>query len=168
MGTRHLLLSLLILSILVLAAVSVVEIDRVGALESDNANLSSDVNRLNGSISYLVSGEYCFQTGLHGELWVRVVADGTGEPIQGASVTALILNYCQEPAYALNTVQTNESGYAVVPTDWVGNFTITVTSLGGIYSFTAWTGASINLATLSIPSGVSNVTVVSCLGLGCD
>ncbi|MGA1974703.1 MAG: hypothetical protein ABSG92_03630 [Conexivisphaerales archaeon] len=58
---------------------------------------------------------------------------------------------------------TNSTGYAVVSGSWVGNFTVVVTYAGGLYTFPAWTGFSINVVTLSVPSGSTKIETVGCL-----
>ncbi len=47
---------------------------------------------------------------------------------------------------------------------WVGNYTVAVTYGGRLHSFPAWTGASVNVDTLSVPSGSTKIETIECLG----
>jgi len=142
---RNALLALFIVLTIVFAAISVIESRRAAP-----------------SVIPQSTSEPCFQSAFPGQLIVRVVSDVSGEPIGGASVTAMILNYCQTPAFPLETVSTNSTGYAMIPSDWVGNYDVVVAYDGYLYTFIASTGFSIDVATLSVPSGVSNVTAIAC------
>ena len=151
MNTRDILLVVFISLTVILAVVTAIEINQVNLLSSNKGTSSSS---------------YCVQTGVHGTLLVRVLQDGSGQPVQNASVTVVILNYCQTPAWALDPMETNSTGYTG-GVSWTGNFTVSVVAEGRSYYFLAWTGAGVNVATLSIPSGTANITEVECTGFGC-
>ena len=148
MNSRDGLLVLFACLTIILAAATAIEINQVNVLTSNKG----------------ASG--CVQTGIHGDLFVRVVQDDSGQPVQNASVTVVILNYCQTPAQALDTMETNSTGYTE-GVSWTGNFTVSVIIEGRSYYFLAWTGAGVNVATLSIPSGTVNITEVECIWFGC-
>jgi len=107
---------------------------------------------------------YCIQTGIHGTLYVRVVADSTNQPISDANVTATITNYCT-PNYQTNLGLTNSTGYSS-EVDWAGNFIVSVVYAGTNYTFPALTSGAVSLVTLSIPSGITVEHEIAC-GLGC-
>ena len=112
------------------------------------------------------SSTYCVQTGIHGTLFVRVVADETNQPITGANVTATITNYCS-PDYQDTMGLTNSTGYSA-PLGWTGNFVVSVDYAGTYYTFPAQTSGAVSLATLSLPSGVVVEKTIACGGLGCN
>jgi hypothetical protein len=106
----------------------------------------------------------CTQTGIHGSLQVRVVSENSGTPVQGANVTATILDYCDSGSNqpdALGT--TNTTGYAPNLVTWTGSVTVTVTYAGAEYTFTAQTDNQM-VATLSIPSGLVVEKAIGCGG----
>jgi hypothetical protein len=117
----------------------------------------------------------CFQTGIHGTLFVRVVSNETDSPVAGANVTATVLNYCW-PTYQVALGLTNSSGYAEFPVNWTGVFLVNVTlarepnTTGVTYVFMAETSGAVSLATLSIPSGAMTGKPIACyIGfIGCS
>jgi hypothetical protein len=111
------------------------------------------------------SSSYCIQSGIHGELYVRVVADNTNQPVSGANVTATITNYCS-PDFQTALGFTNSTGYST-GLGWTGEFVVTVTYEGAHYTFPAQTSGAVSLATLSIPSGVAAERTIACYGLDC-
>ncbi|MHB8566608.1 MAG: hypothetical protein ACYC7D_07840 [Nitrososphaerales archaeon] len=117
------------------------------------------------SIETTNTSTYCIQTGIHGTLYVRVVADGTNQPVSGANVTATIMNHCGSE-YPVWQGLTNSTGYSS-GAGWTGNFVVSVEYAGTNYTFPATTSGAVSLATLSIPSGVAVEKTIACGGLGC-
>jgi hypothetical protein len=105
----------------------------------------------------------CVQTGIHGTLFVRVVADATNKPVSGADVSATITDYCNSP-YPVSMGLTNSTGYSSA-WYWTGNFEVSVAYGGATYVFPAQTSAGVLLATLNIPSGVVVEATIACHAL---
>lgn len=112
------------------------------------------------------SSSYCIQTGIHGTLYVRVVADNTSKPISGATVTATIINYCT-PNYQTDLGLTNSTGHSS-ELGWTGSFLVNVVYAGTSYTFPASTSGAVSLVTLNLPSGVAIEQTIGCGGLGCQ
>jgi hypothetical protein len=111
----------------------------------------------------------CIQSGIRGSLQVRVVSDNSGQPVEGANITATILDNCESGYNQPNSLGlTNSTGYAPSLVGWTGSITVSVTYAGAEYTFQAQINAQI-VATLSIPSGVAVEQTIGCGGLpGCS
>ena len=109
---------------------------------------------------------YCFQTGIHGSLYIRVVTGNTDRPVVGDNVTVTILNYCNSELQ-IPLGYTNSTGYTSSSTDWTGDLLVNVTNVfsGASYMFLAQTSGAVSLATLSLPSGLTVVKPIACYGL---
>jgi len=95
---------------------------------------------------------------------VRVVSDNGQQPVEGANVTATILDYCGSGYNQPNALGlTNSTGYASNFVGWTGSFTVSVIYAGTEYTFPAQTDNEI-LATLSIPSGLVLEKTIACGG----
>jgi len=130
-------------------------------LTSSSVSLPTTISTSSTEIS-------CVQTGLHGSLFIRVVSDNGHQPIEGANVTATILDYCDSGYNQPNALGlTNSTGYAPNFIGWTGIFTVSVTYAGVEYTFPAQTNGGVSLATLSLPSGVMIEKTIGCGGLDC-
>ena len=118
------------------------------------------------SASNQTTSSYCFQTGIHGSLYVRVVTGNTDRPVVGDNVTVTILNYCNSE-HQIPLGYTNSTGYTSSPADWTGDLLVNVTNVfsGASYMFLAQTSGAVSLATLSLPSGLTVVKPIACYGL---
>jgi hypothetical protein len=95
----------------------------------------------------------CVETGFVGTLYVRVIADGTNQPVSGAYVTASIPDYCGSDE-TVDMGLTNSTGYSS-GWSWSADYAVSVVYSGTDYTFPAPTSTGINVATLSVPSGIA-------------
>jgi len=133
----------------------------VGSITTPTPHLTTTLT----TTSNETTSAYCFQTGIHGSLYVRVVTDNTGRPVSGDNVTVTILNYCNSE-YQIPLGYTNSTGYTSSPADWTGDLLVNVTNVfsGASYMFLAQTSGAVSLATLSLPSGLTLVKPIACYG----
>jgi len=106
----------------------------------------------------------CVILGQPGGIFLKVLSNSTLKPVAGVSVTAInrpaLCNGSPATSQTVKTFTTNGTEWFPLPSDNNAAYSLTATYLGRTYNFTAdLRPVSLTCATLSLPSGQTDVTV---------